>query len=95
MANLYKERELGQAAEQILKNETWEMAWNAYRARLLEEMERADSKQDALVLHLKRMLSAAAGARGHLERIMNEGAVAAKSIEFEEKRSTISKLFKG
>jgi hypothetical protein len=93
VSNLYKEREQGQAAEQILKNPIWEEAWTAYRARILEEIEAAPSDKHDLVMHLKRLLSAATAARTHMTRIMQEGVVAAKMIELEEKKQGLRKIF--
>lgn len=86
--NLYKEREDGQAAERILTDPIWIEAWTAYRARILELIEGADSHNTETVMHLKRLLTAMSGARGHIERIMKEGAIAAKSIEVEEQRKS-------
>lgn len=86
MSNHYKERELGQAAQAILSNPVWEEAWTAYRARILEEIEASPSGNTELVMHLKRLLSAASGAKGHLERIMKDGAFAANQIELEDKK---------
>ena len=94
MSNLYKEREQGQAAERILKDAIWVDAWTAYRARILEEIEAAPSNGHEYVMHLKRLLAAASAAKAHLERIMAEGAVAAGTIEFEDKKkSGIRRLF--
>lgn len=90
--SLHKEREIGQAAEQVLTNPVYQEAWAAYRLRILEEIEAADSKNIDLVVHLKRLLSAASAARGHMERLVKEGAFAAKQLEFEEKRG-IRRIF--
>lgn len=90
--SLYKEREDGQRAEQILANPIWAEAWEAYRLRILEEIERAPSAGTDTVMHLKRLLTAASAAKAHMERIMKEGAIAAKSIELEEKQRKF-KLF--
>lgn len=86
MSNLYKEREDGQAAQQVLSNPAWTNAWTAYKARILEEIEAAESSDTDKVMHMKRLLTASTAARGHLERIMKEGIVAAASIEFEENK---------
>lgn len=74
----------GNNAKLILDNAAWNEAWEAYRARIFEEIEKAGSDEIEKVLHLKRLLSAAGGARGHLERLMAEGKVAAANIKFEE-----------
>ena|SRR6476661_7747587 len=86
MANLYKEREQGDEARRILASPVWAGAWDAYRARILEEIEQAASANVELVMHLKRLLSAGTAARAHLERIMREGEFAARSIEFDERK---------
>jgi hypothetical protein len=91
--NIYKERELGHAAEQVLSSEVWREAWDAYRARVLEEIESARSSDVDTVMHLKRLLTAASAARAHLERLMKEGAVAAKAIELEEKQNKLKRIF--
>jgi hypothetical protein len=93
MANLYAEREHGQAAEQVLSNPIWQEAWEAYRARILEQIEAAPSNNTDAVMHLKRLLAAASAARAHLERIMKEGAVAAKMIELEDRKTGLRKIF--
>lgn len=82
----YKERELGQEAERILKSEVFQQAWESYRLRILEEIESAKSNDADTVMHLKRLLTAAVAARGHIERIMKEGAIAAKDIELQERK---------
>ena len=91
--SLYKERERGQAAEQVLASDVWNEAWAAYRARILEEIESARSSDTDTVMHLKRLLAAASAARAHLERLVNEGAVAAKTIEFQEKQGKLKRMF--
>lgn len=93
MNNLHKEREQGQEAERILKSPVWEEAWTAYRARILEEIEKAPSSGTETVMHLKRLLAAGSAARAHIERIMKEGAVAAKMIELEDKKQGLRKIF--
>jgi hypothetical protein len=91
-ANLYKERDLGSEAERIIKSEVYQEAWNAYRLRVLELMEAAGSHDTATVMHLKQLLTVATAVRAHLERIMKEGAIAAASIEFEEKRGMLKRM---
>ena len=93
MANLYKERELGEEASRILNSEVWQEAWDAYRLNILDAIEAAKSNDSDTVMHLKRLLAAATAARGHLERLVKEGIVAVHSIELEEKRGKLRKLF--
>lgn len=93
MANLYKERELGEEAQRILNSEVWQEAWDSYRLNILDAIEAAKSNDTDSVMHLKRLLAAATAARGHLERLVKEGAVAVHAIQLDEKRSTLRKLF--
>ena len=93
MPNLYKERELGEEASRILTSEVWGEAWDAYRINILDAIESAKSNDVDSVMHLKRLLAAASAARGHLERLVKEGAVAVHAINLEEKRGTLRKLF--
>ena len=93
MSNLYKEREIGEEAQRILGSEVWQEAWEAYRANILALIEGAKSNDTDSVMHLKRLLAAATACRGHLERLIKEGAVAVHSIELEEKRGKLRKLF--
>ena len=44
-------------------------------------------------MHLKRLLTAASAARSHLERLMKEGAVAAREIDIAEQRSKLRRIF--
>lgn len=90
---LHKEREAGQEAERVLKSPAYIEAWDAYRLRILEEIEAAKSTEVEKVMHLKRLLTAAAAAKAHLERIMKEGVVAARAIELEEKRRGLRRVF--
>lgn len=91
--NIYKERELGQAAEFIIKSEVYNMAWEAYRTRLFEELERVSGEVDDRAKNqLLARLSVCAAVKTHVERIMKEGAVAAKNIELDEKRAHLKKV---
>ena len=83
----------GNRASHILDSEEWKDAWEAYRTRIMELIDEAPSDAVDKVMHLKRLLAAATGARAHLERLIGEGKVAAKELEFEEtkrKRSIFS-----
>ena len=81
-------------AAQILESDEWKEAFQAYKDRIFEEIEKAPSDAVERVLHLKRLLSAANGAKSHLERLVSEGKIAADSIDFEEKRRKLSLLGK-
>lgn len=93
MSNLYKERETGEEAQRILNSEVWQEAWDAYRSNILALIEGAKSNDTDSVMHLKRLLSAASACKGHLERLVKEGAVAVHAIDMEEKRGKLRKLF--
>lgn len=91
MPKEYRERELGSLAQVWIDDEVWQEAWSAYKARIHELIEEAKDRE--LVDELWRRLKVCDGVRGHIERIKNEGAVAAKAIEFEDKRSKLKRLF--
>lgn len=93
MPNLHREREIGEEAQRILNSEVWQEAWDAYRTNILALIEQAKSNDTDTVMHLKRLLAAATACRGHLERLMKEGAVAVHAIDMEEKRGRLRKLF--
>lgn len=80
----------GHRAEQILQSDEWQAAWEAYRQRIFEELEALPSDATDKVMHLKRLLAAAKGARAHLERLVADGKVA--TVELEERRKF--RLFK-
>lgn len=76
----------GRSAEQFLKSPLWAEAWEAYRDKLLGVIESADSADEKLVMHAKRLLTAGIAAKSHLERLVKDGTVAAESIKLEEQR---------
>lgn len=69
---------------QFLESDAWKEAWEAYRTRLLAEIEAAEGADT--VMRLKGLLRAAKEARGHLEKIVNEGKFVAHQLELAEKR---------
>jgi hypothetical protein len=88
LVNLYKEREVGEDAQRVLNSEAYQGAWQAYEARILEELVAAPSDAVDRILHYKRLLSVSKAVRGHLERLVNEGAVAIHEINLDEKRKS-------
>lgn len=85
--NLYKQRERGQAAEQIIKHPLWDEAWATYKQRIFDELEKvAGTMQEGVKDLLLARLSVCSVVRAEIERIMIEGKFAAESIEFQEKR---------
>lgn len=90
MSNEYKDRERGQAAEQILKHPLWEEAWGNYRQRLFEELERhAGSANQAVKDLLLARLSVSVAVRNEIEAILKNGKLAEKIIEDEEQRKSL------
>lgn len=81
-----KDFERGIRAQKLLESDEWVEAWTAYRVRILEEIEKAPSDAQERVMHLKRLLTAANAAKGHMERLVKEGALAAKEIELEPRK---------
>lgn len=71
----------GEDARRIIESPIWLEAWETYRTRLLLQIESADSAEQELVMHCKRLLTAARAARAHLEAVLVDGKVAQKQIE--------------
>ncbi len=84
---------IGNRANSILDSEEWKEAWNAYRTRIFEEIEAAQSNDTEKVMHLKRLLSAGNAAQKHLERLVMDGKVAAKNLELDEQQRKRFRLF--
>lgn len=76
----------GQAAKEFLGNPLWAEAWEAYRARLFDIIDAADSNATDAVMQAKRLLTAGKAARGYLERIIIDGKVSADTIKMDEMR---------
>lgn len=84
----------GRRAASILESDEWRDAWNSYRDMLMREIENANPRDDESVMHCKRLLTAANGARVHLERLMSEGVMAGKEIELFTKRQQMARKVK-
>lgn len=89
MTDDYKVRELGDKARMIVESEAWQEAWNAYRVRILSLIEEAQSNDTDTVMHLKRLLTAANAAQGHLEMIVKDGIVATATIEANDRKRSM------
>jgi hypothetical protein len=76
----------GNRAKAILDCDEWRAAWDAYRQRIFEEIEAADSRDGEKVLHLKRLLAAAKSAKAHLERLVTDGTIATAEMKLDEDR---------
>lgn len=80
----------GNNVNRFLDSEEWKEAFDSYRARLLSEIENTEDVKH--ISHCKALLKAAAEAKRHLERIVNEGKLAASQIEIERRRGLLHKL---
>ena len=72
-------------AARIIAEPIYKEAWQAYEARLLDEIANAGRNDDE-VLRLRAFLVASRKARAHLERIMSAGAHAAQELELIEQQ---------
>jgi hypothetical protein len=81
-----KALERGDRAKKFLESEEWVEAWDTYRTRIIEQIDKAASDDAATVMHLKRLLAAARAAQGHLETLMVNGRIAVKNLELIEKQ---------
>lgn len=70
-------------AKALLENPLWAEAWEAYRQKLFDVIDKTDSNEAETILQAKRLLAAGKAARGYFERLIQDGAVAAKTIELE------------
>ena len=84
---------IGTRAHAILDSDEWKDAWNAYRTRIFEEIEAAPSNDTEKVMHLKRLLAASHAAQKHLERLVQDGKLAAKNLELDEQQRKRFRLF--
>jgi hypothetical protein len=69
-------------ARQLLDNPLHDEAWNALRERLLSLMETA--RTDEAVLKAKLALNLLTDLKAHWLRVVNDGVVAAGSLQLEE-----------
>ena len=86
--NLYDETKRADEAQRLLANPLYKEAWQSYEAVLLELLASAATTADK-AQEIRGWLIAARKARGHLERIVSEGKLAAEQIRQEEQRKTI------
>jgi len=73
-------------ARAILESPLWIEAWELYRTRLLDIIERADSASVDVVMQAKRLLVAGTAARTHLELLVNNGKMSAETIRIDGER---------
>jgi hypothetical protein len=81
-------------ASRLLKNPLYKEAWASYEAVLLELLASANTAPEK-ALEVRGWLIAARKARGHLERIVSEGTLAAESIRLAEQRKTVRQYVRG
>lgn len=85
----------GEEAKQVLSAQVYKDAWASYEAILLGLLANADTTKERAE-EVRGWLIAARKARGHLERIVKEGALAAEQIRQEEtrKKNLAARLFR-
>jgi uncharacterized membrane protein (DUF2068 family) len=76
----------GDRAKQIVESAEWQEAFQAYRDRIMQEVEKAPSNDADTVMHLKRLLSAANAAKAHLEALLANGKIAQANLQLIETR---------
>lgn len=86
--NPHDEVKRSDEAQRLLANPLYKEAWQSYEAVLLELLASANTTAEKAV-EIRGWLIAARKARGHLERIVAEGKLAAEQIRQEESRKTV------
>lgn len=79
-------------AKQFIESDIWQEAWTAYRERIIELIDKADSSDTDTVMQLKRLMASATAAQKHLETLMVDGKVAAKHLEMIQKRPFLRRI---
>jgi len=91
--NLEETVKRGHRAKQVLETDVYIDAWQAYEARLLEELANVDRTEEQ-AKQLRALLIASRKAKGHLERIMRDGTHAAHELQLIERQSKFRSLFR-
>jgi hypothetical protein len=86
--NAHDEVKRADEAQRLLANPLFREAWASYEAVLLELLASAATTADKAT-EIRGWLIAARKARGHLDRIVSEGKLAAEQIRLEEQRKTM------
>ena len=86
--NLHDEAERGQQAAELLKSPIYREAWASYEAVLIDLLANANTPADKAA-EIRGWLIGAHKARGHIERIVKEGILAAEDIKRQEKQLTM------
>lgn len=89
--SLQAERAVADRVRQFLESAEWLEAFETYRHFIVGQIEAEESPErvQRLLAHLR----TARAVRIHLESLVKYGAIAAKQIEFEEKREEVKKRF--
>lgn len=85
--NDYKDLERGTRVNQFLQSDEWREAWSAYEQRIVAAIVDPKSSVDD-VDHQRKLLWSAKAARQHLETLVNQGKVAAATINLEAERES-------
>lgn len=93
--NPHDEIKKADEAERLLKNPILREAWASYEAILLNLLANADTSAEKAV-EIRGWLIAARKSRGHIERIVKDGAIAAEQIRLEasRKKSFAARMFR-
>jgi hypothetical protein len=86
--NPHDEVKRADEAQRLLANPLFREAWASYEAVLLELLASAATTADKAA-EVRSWLIGSRKARGHLERIVSEGKLAAEEIRLEEQRKTV------
>lgn len=93
--NPHDEVKRAEAAKLVLDSAVYKEAWASYEAVLLNLLANADTSAEKAT-ELRGWLIAARKSRGHLERIVKDGTIAADQIRREEatKKSFAARMFR-
>jgi hypothetical protein len=86
--NAHDEVKRADEAQRLLANPMLREAWASYEAVLLELLASAATTADKAA-EVRSWLIGSRKARGHLERIVSEGKLAAEEIRLEEQRKSL------
>lgn len=88
--NDHKDAERGQRVNTFLQGDEWRDAWETYERTLIAAM--IDPKSSVSdVEHQRKLLWAAKVAKQHLERLVQDGKVAAQTINVQEQQESALK----
>jgi hypothetical protein len=86
---LLKEQQRANAAREVTEHPLYIEAFEAYRARLMDEWQASPARDKEGREHLWLMLKTAQAVQNHLQTIMQTGQMA--SLQLEQKRSMLDK----